>query len=83
MQQLKDKSFFGHEEIIMNIPRNHTIKALGEVEVFYLNKDVFQKIIEKDDIFELQKDIEPLDVEKIARSILSIKSSTKFRVREK
>eukprot|EP00350_Pseudokeronopsis_sp_OXSARD2_P009375 CAMPEP_0170558076 /NCGR_PEP_ID=MMETSP0211-20121228/32514_1 /TAXON_ID=311385 /ORGANISM="Pseudokeronopsis sp., Strain OXSARD2" /LENGTH=97 /DNA_ID=CAMNT_0010869661 /DNA_START=239 /DNA_END=532 /DNA_ORIENTATION=- len=73
-------SILGHEEIFLDVPRYHTIKALGDVDVFYLNKDKFLEIIEGADLEELKKTVIPLDVEKIARSIINIKSITKFRL---
>lgn len=73
-------SIFGHEEILLDIPRYHTIKALEEVEVFYLNKERFLEILEEVDLKTLKKLLVPMDVEKIARSILNIRVVTKFRV---
>jgi CRP-like cAMP-binding protein len=80
VQELGKGSIFGHEEILLDIPRYHTIKALEEVEVFYLNKEKFLEILEEVDLKTLKKLVAPMDVEKIARSILNIKTVTKFRV---
>ena len=55
--------------------------ALEETTILYLNKDIFMEVIEPKDMKIIKDTIQPIDVEKIALSILSIKNSTKLKVR--
>ena len=79
---MKEKSIFGYEEILLDIPRQTTIRAVTETDLFYLNREAFERLIKDEDILHaLKSKIIPMDVEKIAKNILTIKSLTKFKVR--
>lgn len=43
LDDIKDNSIFGHEEIVLCKKREKTIKALEETQVFYMNLNMFQK----------------------------------------
>jgi hypothetical protein len=58
-----------------------TIKALEETNILYLNKEMFLSMIEPKDMVIIKETVEPIDVEKIALSILSIKNNAKLKVR--
>jgi len=62
-----------------------TIRALEETNVMYLNKEQFEDItvIEKPDMLKIIERVHPIDVEKIAMSILNIKTNTKIKVNTK
>lgn len=57
-----------------------SIVALEETTILYLNKDKFLEVIDPKDMKVIKETIQPIDVEKIALSILSIKNSTKQKV---
>ena len=82
IQEKGPGTIFGHEEMLLGIPRETTIRALEEVEVLYLNQEEFFKQMEYGDIEQLKKTIRPLDVEDIARRILNIRALTNRRVRK-
>lgn len=53
---------------------------MEDTEIFYINKEIFLTAIEKEDLRIMKAALVPMDVEKIARYILSIKANTKFKV---
>lgn len=83
MEEIKEGNIFGLNELMLEIPRQNTVKALEDTEILYLNKEhlLDENIVEKSDLTNLRKLVQPIDVEKIALAILSIKTSTKIKVR--
>ncbi|CDW71420.1 UNKNOWN [Stylonychia lemnae] len=81
IQELGKASIFGHNELILKVPRQTTIKALEETTILYLNKEVFenQNVIEEQDMKLIKGQVSPIDVEKIALAVLSIKNNAKQR----
>lgn len=82
MEEIKEGNIFGLNELMLEIPRQTTVKALEESEILYLNKEFLhdETIVERNDLKNLRKLVQPIDVEKVALSILSIKTSTKIKV---
>lgn len=67
---------------MLEIPRQTTIKALEETSLIYLNKDKFLDldVVEKVDMDHIRSLVCPIDVEKIAVAVLSIRLNAKMRV---
>ena len=67
---------------MLEIPRQTIIKALEETSLIYLNKDKFLDldVVEKVDMDHIRSLVCPIDVEKIAVAVLSIRLNAKMRV---
>lgn len=57
-----------------------TIRALEETNILYLNKEMFIQQVEPSDMKVISDIIQPLDVEKIAMSIMNIRNNTRLKV---
>eukprot|EP00347_Sterkiella_histriomuscorum_P006891 403351043 len=79
IQELGKAQIFGHNEMILEVPRQTTIKALEETNILYLNKEIFMEVIEPSDIKIIKSQVQPIDVEKIAIAVLSIKNNSRLR----
>jgi CRP-like cAMP-binding protein len=44
--ELGKSQIFGHDELLLDTPRQMTIRALEETNLLYLNKDQFLNLIE-------------------------------------
>lgn len=80
IEELREKSIFGYEEILLEIPRQTTIRTISETDIFYLNKDDFLDLLKGEDLITLKQKIIPMDVENIAKNILTIKTLSKLKV---
>ena len=80
VHELGKAQIFGHDELLLDVPRQMTVRALEETDVLYINKEHFLTKIDPEDMKPIRDRVRPIDVEKIALSILSIKNNTKLRV---
>jgi len=81
IEELGKAQIFGHNELVLEIPRQTTIKCLEETNILYLNKEVFldPKVIEPVDMQLIKRLVQPIDVVKIATAVQSIRFNSKMR----
>eukprot|EP00347_Sterkiella_histriomuscorum_P012747 403367377 len=79
VHEISKAQIFGHDELLLDTPRQMTMRALEETNILYLNKETFLSIVESEDMKVIRERVTPIDVEKIAQSILNIKTNTRLR----
>lgn len=55
LQDINTQTIFGHEELLLGIPREKTMKVMEDCMVMFLNKDEFEAKIDKRDIAQLKR----------------------------
>lgn len=53
---------FGHQEVIQKIPRQTTVKATCETEIFYIEKNRFLEIFGKEEIRQFAPTLKKMDI---------------------
>ena len=69
MRELREGEIFGHEELLLNIPRQCRVRASTVCEVIYLNKSEFYTAFPKNEIKKLKESTQDLDLNMIVEQI--------------